>query len=384
MSGYEKRKTAMKTRISQDVLSGFALAFAALLALAVANSPFSDTYNVILKAHAGVLPPALDLSVQHWINDGLMAVFFFMIGLEIKREFRVGHLSSWSSRVLPFAAAVGGMAAPVLVYLIINRDSPETQAGWAIPAATDIAFALSVLALLASRIPVSLKVLLTAIAVIDDLGAILIIGLFYSQNLNLEPLLLASAAMVVMVGLNRAGVTRVAPYAAAAALLWFGVMGSGIHATLAGVTAALFIPLSAVEKLEHKLHPWVIFIILPVFAFANAGVSFEGITLASLTEPLTLGILLGLLIGKQLGIFAVIGLMVRLKLAPMPEGAGWGHLYGVALLCGVGFTMSLFIGGLAFPNGTYDAGVRMGVLVASMASGVLGYAILRACSRPKA
>lgn len=373
----------MKTRIPQDVLSGLALACAALLALAVANSPFSDTYNTVLKAHAGVLPAALDLSVQHWINDGLMAVFFFMIGLEIKREFRAGHLSSWSSRVLPLTAAVGGMAAPVLVYLAINRDSPETQSGWAIPAATDIAFALSVLTLLASRIPVSLKVLLTAIAVIDDLGAILIIGLFYSHNLNLEPLLLALVAMIVMATMNRARVTRVAPYAAAAALLWFGVMGSGIHATLAGVTAALFIPLSAVETMEHRLHPWVTFGILPVFAFANAGVSFEGITLESLTQPLTLGIVFGLLIGKQLGIFAVLALMIRLKLAPMPEGAGWGHLYGVALMCGIGFTMSLFIGGLAFPDGTHDASVRMGVLAGSLASGALGYAVLRYCSRPK-
>lgn len=373
----------MKTRIPQEVLSGLVLACAALLALVIANSPFSDTYNAVLKAHAGVLPPALDLSVQHWINDGLMAVFFFMIGLEIKREFRMGHLSSWSSRVLPFAAAVGGMVAPVLIYLAINRDSPETQRGWAIPAATDIAFALSVLALLASRIPVSLKVLLTAIAVIDDLGAILIIGLFYSSNLNLEPLLLALAAMGAMVGLNRAGVKHAAPYAAAAALLWFGVMGSGIHATLAGVTAALFIPLSAVEKMEHRLHPYVTFGILPVFAFANAGVSFEGITVASLAEPLTLGITLGLLVGKQIGIFAVLWLMVRMKLAPMPHGAGFGHLYGVALLCGIGFTMSLFIGGLAFPDGTYDAGVRMGVLAGSLASGILGYAVLRACCRTK-
>jgi NhaA family Na+:H+ antiporter len=365
---------------------GLILMAAAALALIVANSPFGRAYVSILHTYVG------SLSVLHWINDGLMAVFFLMVGLEIKREVLDGQLSTWSRRILPGAAAAGGMAGPAVVYLVINQGVGGEPGGWAIPAATDIAFALGVLALLGKRVPMSLKVFLTALAILDDLGAVVIIALFYTGGV--APLALVGAALVtgVLVLLNRRGVSALAPYMALGVLLWFLVLQSGVHATLAGVILALTIPLrrrnaapeerhSPLHKLEHGIAPWVTFLILPVFGFANAGVSLIGASPADLMHPVPLGVALGLIIGKQVGIFSVSALVIRMGWAELPMYASWKQLYGVSLLCGIGFTMSLFIGLLAFPDSaSLQTGLKIGVLGGSLVSGVLGYFLLRTSS----
>ena len=314
-----------------------------------------------------------------------MAVFFFLVGLEIKREFMEGELSSRERALLPAFAAVGGMVLPALIYFWINMDNPELVRGWAIPAATDIAFALGILGLLGSRAPVSLKILLSAIAIIDDLGAILIIALFYTSQIYMTPLFFAGAALIGMMALNRARISSLTPFALLGFILWFAVLKSGVHATLAGVITAFFIPLrcsknpkySPLKRLEHDLHPWVAFLVLPLFAFANAGVSFQGVTLEDLFNPVTLGIAKGLFFGKQIGIFAVLFIVVKLGFSPMPKNTNWLHLYAVSLLCGIGFTMSLFIGELAFDTRDQAAAVRMGVIMGSLCSALLGYALLR-------
>lgn len=373
-----------------EAAGGMVLVAAAAAALILANSPLGGFYVRFQEIPGSVQVGQLVISkpLLLWVNDLWMAVFFFLVGLEIKREFLEGQLSSRSQVLLPAVAAIGGMAVPALVFVLLNMDDPMAREGWAIPAATDIAFALGILALLGSRAPMSLKVLLTAIAIIDDLGAIVIIAAFYSDNLSVTSLWLASAAIAGLFALNRLRVSHVAAYVIVGAILWVCVLKSGVHATLAGVITAFAVPLrvrdeeghSLLRHLEHQLHPWVAFLILPMFAFANAGVSFAGLGLDSLLEPLTLGIALGLLIGKQIGVFVPLWLCVRLRLAPMPAGSNWAQLYGVALLCGVGFTMSLFIGGLAFETSEFAAPVRVGVLGGSVFAAVAGYSVLRLAS----
>lgn len=358
---------------------GLILMAAALAALVVANTAWSEAYFSTLQIKF------LGLSIEHWVNDGLMAIFFMLVGLEIKREMLVGQLSSWSQRALPGFAALGGMLLPALIYIAVNWGNPATLAGWAIPAATDIAFALGVLSLLGKRVPISLKIFLSALAILDDLGAVVIIALFYTSGLSITMLLASVAVIVFLVVLNRCGVNRLWPYLVAGGFLWFFMLQSGVHATLAGVILALCIPLgspneerkSALLYLEEKLHPWVAFAVVPVFGFANAGVSLAGITPSNLVDPVPLGVALGLLLGKQLGVFGFAALSIRSGLAKLPEESGWLQLYGIALLCGIGFTMSLFIGALAFAGqpSLVDE-VKVGVLLGSILSALLGVAVL--------
>ncbi|WP_339479307.1 MULTISPECIES: Na+/H+ antiporter NhaA [unclassified Pseudomonas] len=358
---------------------GLVLMGAALAALLVANSPWSADYFALLKIHA------LGLSIEHWINDGLMAVFFLLVGLEIKREMLMGQLSSWNQRSLPGFAALGGMLLPALIYSLVNWGNAQTMGGWAIPAATDIAFALGVLSLLGKRAPVALKVFLSALAILDDLGAVLIIALFYASDLSVNMLLASLGATALLAVLNRCGVRRLLPYLIVGALLWFFMLKSGIHATLAGVILAFFIPLgnplderkSPLLYLEEKMHPWVAFAIVPIFGFANAGVSLAGVSPSNLIDPVPLGVALGLLLGKQLGVFGLTTLVIRCGLARLPEGVSWLQLYGVALLCGIGFTMSLFIGALAFPGAPHLVDeVKIGVLLGSTLAAILGVIVL--------
>jgi NhaA family Na+:H+ antiporter len=366
--------------------AGILLILAAVAALLASNSFLLDHYKGLLQTPVSVQVGGLEIAkpLILWINDGLMAIFFFLIGLEIKREVLQGELSSLDKAALPIVAAIGGMAVPALVYLGINMNSPESLRGWAIPAATDIAFALGILMLLGSRVPVSLKIFLLAIAIIDDLGAILIIAMFYTSNLSLLALGLAALGVVALIGLNRSGVKVTTPYLLIGLFVWVCVLKSGVHATLAGVLTALLIPIqgrtaeeqSPLHKLEHDLHPWVAFGILPIFAFANAGVSLSGIGFEDLLAPLPLGIALGLFFGKQLGVFGATVLAVRTGIAKRPEGTSWAQLYGVACLTGVGFTMSLFIGTLAFESDVLLDQVRIGVLSGSVLSAVTGAAVL--------
>lgn len=376
--------------LRSEALGGYVLMLAAVVALIVANSPLAPGYFEILGAKLGFQagPVLLKESVLHWINDGLMAVFFLLVGLEIKREVLDGQLRGAARIVLPGIAALGGMAMPALIYVLLNLGSPDTLRGWAIPAATDIAFALGILALLGSRVPTSLKVFLTALAILDDLGAIVIIALFYTSELNLFALGMAGALLACLFCLNRAGVLRLAPYLLIGAVLWYFVLKSGVHATLAGVALALTIPLrprnqgragehSPLHALEHALHKPVALLIVPLFGFANAGVSFAGMGLSSLAQPVPLGVALGLFLGKQLGVFGFAWLAIRTGVASLPRHASFTQLYGVALLCGIGFTMSLFIGALAFSDpGAVDA-TKIGVLTGSLASAVAGFLLLR-------
>lgn len=381
------------TRFFQlEAASGLLLIAAAVLALVINNSPLSWLYSGLLETPVAVQIGALSIAkpLLLWINDGLMALFFLLIGLEVKREVLEGQLSRPSQIVLPAAAAVGGMVVPALIYWFLNRDNPAAVAGWAIPTATDIAFALGVLALLGKRVPVSLKLFLMTLAIIDDLGAIIIIALFYSGTLSTLSLMLAAACLAALIGMNRAGVVKLGPYLVVGLILWVCVLKSGVHATLAGVTLALCIPLrtrnaetSPLLSLEHALHPWVAYGILPLFAFANAGVSLSGMTLESFTHPVPMGITLGLLAGKTIGVFGLTWIFVKLGLAALPGGANWGQVLGVAILCGIGFTMSLFVGSLAFvPGASEFAGMdRMGILTGSLFAALIGYGITALSSR---
>lgn len=381
------------TRFFQlEAASGLLLIAAAVLALLINNSPLSYLYSGLLDVPVAVQVGALNIAkpLLLWINDGLMALFFLLIGLEVKREVVDGHLSKPSQIVLPATAAIGGMVVPALIYWFINRHDPAAVAGWAIPTATDIAFALGVLALLGKRVPVSLKLFLMTLAIIDDLGAIIVIALFYSGTLSSLSLLLAAACLVVLVAMNRLGVVKLGPYMVVGLILWVCVLKSGVHATLAGVALALCIPLrtrnaetSPLLALEHALHPWVAYAILPLFAFANAGVSLAGMSVQSFTHPVPMGITAGLLLGKTVGVFGLTWLAVKLRLAALPAGARWGQLLGVAILCGIGFTMSLFVGSLAFVPGSSDyAGMdRMGILTGSFFAAVIGYAVTAMASR---
>ncbi len=378
-----------------EAASGLLLIAAALLALLISNSPFAHFYSSLLDVPVAVQVGALNIAkpLLLWINDGLMAIFFLLVGLELKREVVYGQLATPSQIVLPGAAAIGGMLVPALVYAWFNQGDSEAMRGWAIPMATDIAFALGVLALLGSRVPTSLKLFLMTLAIIDDLGAIIVIALFYSSELSSLSLMLAGAALIGLFALNRLGVRQLGPYLLLGLFLWVCVLKSGVHATLAGVALAFFIPVkgddpehSPLATLEHALHGWVAFGILPLFAFANAGVSLQGMNLQSFLQPVPLGIAAGLLLGKTVGVLGLTAIAVFTRMARLPEGANWGQLLGVAVLCGIGFTMSLFVGSLAFtPDVSPYAGQdRMGILTGSLLAAVLGYVICRLSSRAPA
>jgi len=380
------------TRFFQlEAASGLLLIAAAALALIVNNSPLSHYYTAFLDVPVAVQIGALQIAKPSllWINDGLMALFFLLIGLEVKRELLEGQLSKPSQVVLPGAAAIGGMVVPALIYWFINKDYPDALGGWAIPMATDIAFALGVLALLGKRVPVSLKLFLMTLAIIDDLGAIIVIAVFYSSELSGMSLLLAAACLIVLIAMNRMGVIKVAPYMIVGLILWVCVLKSGVHATLAGVTLAFCIPLrtknsetSPLMSIEHALHPWVAYAILPLFAFANAGVSLAGVSLHSFVSHVPMGIAAGLLIGKTLGVFGLTWIAIKTGMAALPAGANWGQVFGVAILCGIGFTMSLFVGSLAFVAGSDYVGMdRMGILTGSILAALIGYGVTLFFSR---
>ena len=384
------------TRFFQlEAASGLLLIAAAALALIINNSSLSWLYSGLLDtpvvAQIGALKIAKPLLL--WINDGLMAMFFLLIGLEVKREVLDGQLSNPSQIVLPGAAAIGGMVVPALLYWFLNREDPAALGGWAIPMATDIAFALGVLALLGKRVPVSLKLFLMTLAIIDDLGAIIVIAIFYSGTLSTLSLALAAACIIALIAMNRLGVVKLGPYMIVGLILWVCVLKSGVHATLAGVTLAFCIPLrtknaetSPLLTLEHALHPWVAYGILPLFAFANAGLSLSGVTVESFTHHVPMGIATGLLLGKTVGVFGLTWLAVKIGIAALPQGANWGHVLGVAILCGIGFTMSLFVGSLAFEPGVSEyAGMdRMGILTGSILAALIGYAVTAMASRKSA
>jgi NhaA family Na+:H+ antiporter len=376
--------------IQRESSAGIMLMFVTAAALLLKNSPLSEVYNTFLhtpvEVRFGVLH--IDKPLLLWINDGLMAVFFLLVGLEVKREIMEENLSSWSQAALPVIAAVGGMAVPALIYIGLNRGEPAAMLGWAIPTATDIAFALGILSLFGNRVPVSLKIYLMALAIIDDLGAIVIIAVFYTTGLSSLSLIMASVSLMALVFLNRFGVTKKAAYVLLGIVLWVSVLKSGVHATLAGVALAFTIPLASTDKegnvfslsktIEHDLHSWVAFMILPLFAFVNAGIDLRGISFAQMSGNVPLGIMLGLFIGKQAGVFGFSWMAIRLRLASMPVGSSWRQLYGVAVLTGIGFTMSLFIDSLAFKDDmVYQYADKLAVLLGSFLSGLGGYLVLR-------
>lgn len=394
------RPSALRAFLTGETGGAVLLMIAAAAAILLANLPGAagHIYHAALHAPMGPLLSARigPMTPHLWINDGLMAIFFLLVGLEIKREFLDGGLSNWSKRRLPIAAAAAGMAMPALVYMLVTAGDPAVGRGWAIPAATDIAFAIGVLALLGSRAPASLKLFLTAIAIVDDMGAVAIIALFYSHGLDLMALAGAVGVLTLMFAVNRAGVKMLWPYILGFLLLWFLILSSGVHATVAGVLAAMTVPLqpspgrpdaagSPLHRLEHAIHPWSAYLIVPLFGFANAGLSLGGDALASLFSPLSLGVALGLFLGKQAGIFGAVWGVVRLGLAERPAGASWGQVYGMAMLCGIGFTMSLFIGALAFPDDAARvAEAKGGILLGSLLSALSGYVLLRWIARPGA
>lgn len=372
--------------IASKTVPGILLCISALLAIIFANTPLSGIYAgfksvpVVLQVGDFIIDKPLLL----WINDGLMAIFFLLIGLEIKRELLEGHLSSVQKAILPAIAAMGGLVVPALIYAYLNWGDPIALKGWAIPAATDIAFALGVIMLLGNRIPTSLKVCLVAIAIIDDLAAVIIIALFYTAEISTQSLFLAATGLSIAAFLNWRKVTNLGPYVILGLFIWACVLKSGVHATLAGVALGLLIPLKTKNKngeaplkiMEHTLHPWVAFAVIPIFAFANSGISFEGITLEDFLEPVTLGIMLGLFFGKQLGIMVTTWVACQIKICQLPDGVTWPQYYGMALLAGIGFTMSLFIGTLAFTDVAMAIPVRLGVLSGSLLSAIAGITVL--------
>jgi NhaA family Na+:H+ antiporter len=382
--------SAIREFLKLESASGILLVVAGVLAMVAANTPLADGYEALLQTQFKVQLGEfkLDKPLVIWVNDLLMAVFFLLVGLEIKREVVMGELSESSKVALPAIAALGGMIVPAALYAALNWNDPVGIRGWAIPSATDIAFALGVLSLFGERVPVGLKIFLMTLAVLDDLGAIVIIALFYTSDLSLTALLLALLAIVVLFTLNRFGVQRIAAYMLVGAALWLCVLKSGVHATLAGVIAALFLPAtgaggdrehSPLRKLEHSLHPWVAFGILPVFAFSNAGIGLSGMSLGDLMQPIPLGIMLGLFVGKQVGVFSFAWASVKLGLARLPTGVEFRHVYGASIICGIGFTMSLFIGMLAFENVASEeivAAEKLGILMGSLISASVGAAVL--------
>jgi NhaA family Na+:H+ antiporter len=375
--------------LRQESAGGFLLVFAAILALLLANSPLHHYYNLLLDVPVEIRVGALEIAkpLLLWVNDGLMAVFFLLVGLELKREFLEGELSDMKKIVLPGLGAVGGMVVPAAVYLLFNYQDPVAAQGWAIPAATDIAFALGVLSLLGSRVPAGLKVFLASLAIFDDIGAILVIAFFYTSKISLTALIVAAACVLILFVMNRRGVAEKSPYLVIGAIMWVALLKSGVHATLSGVVLAMFLPLvskrepdvSPLKSLEEDLHASVAFFILPFFAFCNAGINFDGFQSEQLLHGVPLGIALGLFFGKQLGVFVFCWAGIRFGIAKLPQGVNGWSLYGVAVLCGIGFTMSLFIGSLAFEetgvNNMVDE--RLGIMLGSLASGLLGYLVLR-------
>ncbi|MDP9836799.1 NhaA family Na+:H+ antiporter [Neorhizobium huautlense] len=376
-------RSTLRNFLDNEAAGGLVLMAMAALAIIVANSPLSEPYFHALHVYIG------PLSLQHWINDALMAVFFLVVGLEIKREMLDGQLSTWSRRILPGAAAAGGMLFPALFYVGFNWNDPAALRGWAVPTATDIAFALGVISLLGRRVPASLKIFLAALAIIDDLGAVIVIAIFYTANLNLPALAGAVLVLAVLFACNRMKVRALWPYLALGVVLWVLVFASGVHATLAGVLLALTIPLkltpgtpeashdeSPLHRLEHLLHKPVAFIVVPVFGFANAGVSLSGVSMELFSEPLTMGVAAGLLAGKLVGVLGTVAVLVKLGVAHLPAKATWGQMAGTAFLCGIGFTMSLFIGLLAFDDPTVQDHVKIGILMGSVVAGALGALLL--------
>lgn len=391
----------LKNFIKLESFGGIILFAAALVAITIDNSPLAPYFEHLLEIPISIQVGSLSLSkhLLHWVNDGLMVVFFLVVGLEIKRELIEGELNSASKVILPAAAALGGMIAPALVFTLFNMGSDYAMRGWAIPTATDIAFSLGILSLLGKRVPLSLKVFLTALAIFDDLGAIIIIAIFYTADLSLISLLLALGAIFILALLNRFNVKGYGAYFLVGAALWLCLLQSGVHATLAGVILALAIPLrnkreadpdfSPSENLVRKLHPWIVYMILPIFALANAGVSFADVPpgLANIFSPVMLGVMLGLLVGKLVGVFLTTFLAIKLGIASKPTASTWPQIFGIALVCGVGFTMSFFVGTLAYPGGSttepYAAWVRLGVIFGSLLSGLLGYIVLRLTTKPE-
>ncbi len=383
-------KATIRNFLQMESAGGLVLMAGAALALVAANSPLAGYYDLFIETPVEVRIGGLEIAkpLLLWVNDGLMAVFFFLVGLEVKREILEGELSRPSNVLLPALGAVGGIVAPVGLYVLFNLGDPVGMNGWAIPAATDIAFALGILMVLGKRVPVSLKVFLVSLAIFDDLGAIVIIAIFYSSNLSMSALVVASLCLLILGYLNWRHVSAVPAYVLVGIIMWVAVLKSGVHATLAGVALAMFIPMRSKEEpersplmeLEHDLHTVVAFGVLPLFAFVNAGISFAGMSLADLLHPVSLGIAVGLFAGKQLGVFLFCLVAIKAGLATLPDRASWGSLYGVAILSGVGFTMSLFIDTLAFQNlpadAVFDFDARLGILLGSLASGVLGYFVL--------
>ena len=382
-------KQKIYTFLKSDSVGGILLIFATLLALLLVNSPFSDIYTSILHVPVEVRIGALhiDKTLHHWVSDGLMAIFFLAIGLEVKREILEGHLSSFSQVVLPAIAAIGGIIVPALIYTLLNGGDPTAMRGWAIPTATDIAFALGILSLL-PRVPVSLKIFLMALAIIDDLGAIIIIALFYTTELSMLSISIASASLIVLILFNQLGFSRKSIFFMVGLVLWVSVLKSGVHATIAGVLFALTIPLSAkdetkkdfspLKEIEHGLHPWITFFILPMFAFVNAGVDMRNLSIDEALGNVPLGIAFGLFLGKQLGVFGLSWLAIKLKIASMPQDSSWLMLYGVSVLTGIGFTMSLFVDSLAFVDDRLFAYAdKLAILFGTLMSAVLGYIILK-------
>ncbi len=389
----DKTFSRIQEFIKLETSGGVVLMIAAIFAMIIANTPLSANYDLILGTYIKVGIGNFEIAKPAilWINDGLMAIFFFLVGLEIKREVLAGELSSFDKAILPIMAAIGGMAVPGIIFAIINWGTPENLNGWAIPTATDIAFALGILALIGSRAPIALKIFLLAIAIIDDLGAIVIIAIFYTSELSINALSISMIGFAAAIALNRLGIQRTAPYLLVGIIVWVFVLKSGVHATLAGVLIAFTIPLKTknedealLYKMEHGLHPWVAFLILPVFAFANAGVNFTGIGIDDLLQPLTLGIAVGLFLGKQIGVFLATWIGVKSGIARLPENVSWKHVYGVACLTGVGFTMSLFIGSLAFTTADVMNAVRLGVVLGSVLSGIIGYLLLKSAAHHSA
>lgn len=379
--------TTIETFLKKESASGIILMFAAVFAMIFANSPWVSWYNLLLDVPVVVAIGTFEIAkpLLLWINDGLMALFFFLVGLELKREFLEGDLSKPGQVTLPAIGAVGGMAMPAMIYVAFNYENPSALNGWAIPTATDIAFALGILAIIGSKVPLQLKVFLTSLAIFDDLGAIIIIALFYTEQLSMLSLVVAASMITILFILNKQNVTSTSPYIFIGMVLWIAVLKSGVHATLAGVILAFFIPIkgkgdepSPLKSLEHNLHSTVAFIVLPIFAFANAGISFADVGVAQVMSPVPLGIILGLVVGKQLGVFGFCFIAIKLGFAKLPDNVNWTLLYGVALLCGVGFTMSLFIGSLAFEqiNDIPLYKDRLGIVIGSLISGVLGYLVI--------
>ncbi|MGB1076674.1 MAG: Na+/H+ antiporter NhaA [Bdellovibrionales bacterium] len=387
----QNNKHMIKKFIQHESASGILLILVAILALILDNSPLAWIYDSILALPLSISAGefAIAKPILLWINDGLMAIFFFLIGLEIKRELLEGELSDIKKATLPMIAALGGLVAPALIYTGFNISDGVAMKGWGIPIATDIAFALGILSLLGKNVPSSLKILLLSLAIIDDLSAIIIIAIFYTSNLSVTALLLSSIGLCVAILLNQRGVTKTAPYILIGVFMWVCVLKSGVHATLAGVLLAFTIPLrtdgtrkSPLKELEHALHPWIAYFIMPIFAFANAGVSLKGLSIDQFTSPLSMGIFCGLFLGKQVGVFSFIWIATKLKICKLPDDTSWLHIYGLAVLCGVGFTMSLFIGTLAFDDPDIGKQVRIAILSASLLSALLGYFILK-LSTPK-